>query len=119
VVESIEAPVIAGGGVSNGRGALALLALGAEGVITGARLLLTREAPIHEKLKQALISADELDTVLIMRSIGATHRVWNNAAAKKCIELEARKAELSEVLSVVAGALRRLDPCGPVASGKL
>jgi nitronate monooxygenase len=64
---------------------------------------MTREAPIHENLKQALVSASELDTMLIMRSIGATHRVWANEAAKKCAELEASKADLPEILTVVAG----------------
>jgi len=82
VVESLNVPVIGGGGVSDGRGLVAILALGAQGVIIGTRLLATREAPIHEKLKEALINASELDTMLVMRSIGATHRVWNNTAAK-------------------------------------
>jgi len=63
--ESIRLPLIGGGGVSDGRGFLALLSLGAEGVIMGTRLLATREAPIHENLKQALLQATELDTKLI------------------------------------------------------
>ena len=88
VVESLRVPVIGGGGVSDGRGLAALLALGAKAVIMGTRLLVTREAPIHDALKNALVNAGELDTMLIMRSIGATHRVWNNQAAKKCAELE-------------------------------
>jgi nitronate monooxygenase len=103
VAASIHIPLIGGGGVSDGKGLLALLALGAQGVIIGTRLLLTQEAPIHENLKQALIHASELDTMLIMRSIGATHRVWNNAASKRCAELEASKAELPEILKVVSG----------------
>ena len=80
VVESLSIPVIGGGGVTDGRSFLALLALGAQGVIIGTRLLTTKEAPIHENLKQALVNASELDTMLIMRTIGATHRVWANAA---------------------------------------
>jgi len=76
-----------------------VLALGAQGVILGTRLLATREAPIHEKLKRALLDATELDTMLIMRSIGATHRVWANAAAKRCSELEASQANLPEILT--------------------
>ena len=86
VSESLRVPLIGGGGVSDGRGFLAVLALGAQGVIIGTRLLATREAPIHDNLKQALLQANELDTMLIMRSIGATHRVWANTAAKKCAE---------------------------------
>lgn len=89
--------------ISDCRGLLAVLSLGAEDVIIGTRLLATRESPIHENLKQALVQASELDTMLIMRSIGATHRVWAYAAAKKCAELEAEQAGLPEILKVVAG----------------
>jgi nitronate monooxygenase len=103
VVESVKVPVIGGGGITDGRAFLAVLSLGAQGVIMGTRMLATKEAPIHENLKQALVQADELDTMLIMRSIGATHRVWANAAARKCTELEAGKATLPEILKVVAG----------------
>ncbi|MBW2116172.1 MAG: nitronate monooxygenase [Deltaproteobacteria bacterium] len=103
VSESLRVPLIGGGGVSDGRGFLAILALGAQGVIIGTRLLATREAPIHDNLKQALLQANELDTMLIMRSIGATHRVWANTAAKKCAELEADRAELPEILNIVGG----------------
>lgn len=103
VVESLRIPVIGGGGVSDGRGLVALLALGAQGVIMGTRLLATREAPLHEALKQALVQASELDTMLVMRSIGATHRVWTNAAAKKIAELEANQAGLPEILNIATG----------------
>jgi len=103
VVESLRVPVIGGGGVSDGRGLVALLALGAQGVIIGTRLLATREAPIHEDLKQALVNASELDTMLVMRSIGATHRVWINAAAQKIAELEANQAGLPEILNIATG----------------
>jgi len=103
VAESVKVPLLGGGGVSDGRGFLALLTLGAQGVIIGTRLLATREAPIHENLKKALVQASELDTMLIMRSVGSTHRVWVNAAANRCAELEAAQADLSEILKVVAG----------------
>jgi NAD(P)H-dependent flavin oxidoreductase YrpB (nitropropane dioxygenase family) len=107
VREAVKVPVIGGGGVSDGRGFLAVLALGAEGVIVGTRLLATKEAPIHDNLKKALIQASELDTILVMRSIGATHRVWANAAARRCLELEAQQADLSEILKVVGGQKAR------------
>ncbi|MCD4716476.1 MAG: nitronate monooxygenase family protein [Desulfobacterales bacterium] len=103
VVESLKVPVIGGGGISDGRGLAAVLALGAQGVIIGTRLLATKEAPIHENVKQALVQASELDTMLIMRSIGATHRVWSNTAARKCSELEANQADLPELLKIVGG----------------
>jgi NAD(P)H-dependent flavin oxidoreductase YrpB (nitropropane dioxygenase family) len=103
VVESLQVPVIGGGGVSDGRGLAAVLALGAQGVIIGTRLLATKEAPIHEALKKALVQADEVDTMLVMRSIGATHRVWTNVAAKKIVELEANQAGLPEILNIATG----------------
>lgn len=104
VVESINLPVIGGGGVSDGRGLVAVLALGAEGVIIGTRLLLTQECPIHHKLKEALCGAQEVDTMLVMRSIGATHRVWNNEAARQCADLEACHATLDQIVDAAAGA---------------
>lgn len=103
VVDALKIPVIGGGGVSDGRGFAAVLALGAEGVIIGTRLLATRECPIHENLKQALLNATELDTMLVMRSINATHRVFANAAAKQCAELESKGASMDEVLGVTSG----------------
>lgn len=103
VVDALRVPVIGGGGVSDGRGFLAVMALGAEGVIIGTCLLTTKECPIHENVKQALINATELDTMLIMRSIGGTHRVWSNTAANKCAEIEAAGADFAEVMNVVSG----------------
>ena len=105
--EALSIPVIGGGGVSDARGFLAVLALGAQGVIIGTRLLVTKEAPVHDRLKKALVEATEIDTMLIMRSIGATHRVWANAAAKKCIELEAAQADPEEIFTIVAGEKAR------------
>lgn len=103
VVDAVDVPVIGGGGVSDGRGLSAILSLGAQGVIMGTLLLATKECPIHHSLKEAFVNASELDTMLIMRSIGATHRVWNNAAAQKCSEVEASGCGLEDVLHVVSG----------------
>ena len=103
VKDAVNLPVIGGGGVSDGRGLLAVLALGADAAIIGTRLLATRECPIHDNLKQALLNATELDTMLIMRSINATHRVWNNAAANKCANLENKGADFGDILNVVSG----------------
>jgi nitronate monooxygenase len=103
VIDAVNVPVIGGGGVSDGRGVAAILSLGAAGVIMGTRLMLTEECPVHDNLKQALLQATELDTMLIMRSLGATHRVWNNSAARKCAEKESSAADLAEILSIVAG----------------
>ncbi len=118
VVDALKVPVIGGGGVSDGRGFLAVLAQGAQGVIIGTRLLVTREAPIHDNLKHALVNASELDTMLVLRSINATHRVWANAAASKCAEVEARGGELHEILSIAAGTnSKRMYDEGDVDAG--
>ena len=103
VVEEVKVPVIGGGGVADGRGFMAVLALGAEGVIMGTRMLLTDESPIHPKLKEALLKASELDTRVIMRTIESSHRVWFNAAAKRVVELEAQQAGLPDIVSMAAG----------------
>lgn len=102
-VKSLSVPVLAAGGIVNGRGMLAALALGAEGVTIGTRLLVTKECPIHENLKQALAAATELDTLPILGSLQNTVRAWKNAASLKVAELESRHAEMGEILSVVAG----------------
>ena len=118
VVESVNAPVIGGGGVCDGKSFLAMLALGAEGVIMGTRLLTTKEAPIHEKLKQALLEAKELDTILVMRSVGSTHRVWKNGAARKCCEMEEQNSTLQELIKIVGGEkARKMYTDGNVDSG--
>ncbi len=103
VVDALDVPVIAGGGISDGRGIAAVLALGAEGVIMGTRMMATQECPIHDSLKQAFIQAAETDTSLVMRSIRNTHRVWSNKAAQQIIELEAQKASLQEIVKAASG----------------
>jgi NADH:quinone reductase (non-electrogenic) len=120
IVEAVRVPVIGGGGISDGRGFLAALALGAQGVIVGTRLLATQEAPIHPRVKEALVEASELDTMLILRSLGATHRAWINAAAKKCVELETAQADVAEILKVVAGEhAKRMYDTGDLDAGIL
>jgi len=103
VVDAVKVPVIGGGGVSDGRGLAAVLSLGAEAAIMGTRLLITKESPIHDKIKQDLVDACELDTMLIMRSLNATHRVLANQAAKSCFELESCKADFMEIYDVIKG----------------
>lgn len=103
VVDALSIPVIGGGGVGDGRGLLAVLSLGAEGVILGTRLLATSECPIHENLKKTLLAATELDTTLVLRSIQNTHRVWNNSAAARVLEMESRGASLDELFTIIKG----------------
>jgi nitronate monooxygenase len=103
VVDAIDVPVITGGGITDGRGIAAALALGAEGVIMGTRMMATQECPIHDNLKQAFVQSQETDTHIVMRSIRNTHRVWRNKAAEKIIELESKKASLQEIIQVASG----------------
>jgi len=103
----LEIPLLAAGGIADGRGLLAALALGADGVTVGTRLLVTEECPIHENLKQALIGATEMDTLPILGSLHNTLRAWKNPAALKVAELEARQADMWEILPIVAGTESR------------
>ena len=116
--QELEIPVLAAGGIIDGRGLLAALALGAEGVTIGTRLLLTEECPIHDNLKQALAAATELDTLPILGSLHNTLRAWKNPAALKVAELETAQAELWEILGVVAGTeTKRMYEEGEVDAG--
>jgi nitronate monooxygenase len=99
----LDIPVLAAGGIADGRGFLAALALGAEGVTIGTRLLCTTEAPLHDHLKQALLAASELDTLPILGSLHNTLRAWKNPASLKVAELESGQGDLWEILSIVAG----------------
>ncbi len=103
VVDALDLPVIAGGGIADGRGVAAVLALGAEGVIMGTRMMATKECPIHDNLKQAFVKAAETDTCLALRSIGNTHRLWNNKAAQHILELESQGAALFQLVQAASG----------------
>ena len=117
-VDALNIPVIAAGGIVDGRGLHAALALGAEGVTVGTRLLVTTECSIHDNLKRALASATELDTLPILGTLRNTVRAWKNPAALKVAELESKQAELSEILSVVAGtATKRMYEGGDLDAG--
>ncbi len=116
--DAVEIPVLAAGGIADGRGLLAALILGAEGVTIGTRLLLTEECPIHENLKQALVAATEPDTLPILGSLHNSVRAWKNAAALKVAELEAKGADLGEILALVAGTeTKRMLEEGDVDAG--
>jgi NAD(P)H-dependent flavin oxidoreductase YrpB (nitropropane dioxygenase family) len=116
--DALDVPVLAAGGIVDGRGLLAALVLGAEGVTIGTRLLMTEECPIHDNLKQALAAATEVDTLPILGSLHNTLRAWKNPAALKVAELEAAQAEPWEILSVVAGEeTKRMLQDGAVDAG--
>jgi len=103
MVDALTIPVIAAGGISDHRQVVAALALGAEGVMMGTRFMATRESLSHQYFKQALVKADETDTVMIQRSIGKQERVFRNKAAEQVVEMESRGASLEELLTVISG----------------
>jgi nitronate monooxygenase len=105
VVDAVRLPVIGGGGVADGRGLAALLALGAEGVIVGTPLLVAEETPLHPEIKKKLCEAGELDTRLVLRNLGNTHRVWKNETSDRVAELEAQGAGLEELLPLISGMI--------------
>ena len=107
-VNALEVPVVGGGGITDGKGLVAVLSLGAEAGLIGTRLLTTKECPIHENLKQALLNATIYDTTIVMRSVNATHRVWNNKGAQKVLELEKAKNDQMEIFNAAAGAKSKL-----------
>jgi len=99
-------PVIASGGIADGWGMAAALVLGAEGVNMGTRFCATREAPIHDNIKQALVDSSERDTKLIFRTMHNTARVLKNAISEEVVAIERRPggAQFEEVRHLVAGA---------------
>ena len=120
VVDSVKIPVIGGGGVADGRGFLAVLALGAQGVIMGTPFLVAEECPIHPRLKRALIEATELDTMILMRSIQNSYRAWVNEASKKVAELEKAQAGLEEIVQAgAAEKTKRMIQDGDLNAGVL
>jgi nitronate monooxygenase len=86
----LQVPVIASGGIGDGRGMAAALVLGAEGINMGTRFVATREAPVHENIKQALVAAREPDTRLILRTLRNSGRVLSNPVSEEVLRLERR-----------------------------
>ncbi|GLS14824.1 NAD(P)H-dependent flavin oxidoreductase [Hydrogenophaga electricum] len=106
---ALRIPVVASGGIADGRGMAAAMALGAEGVNMGTRFCATQEAPIHERIKQALVGASERDTQLIFRTLHNTGRVLKNAVSDEVVATERRPGgcEFSDIQPLVAGARGR------------
>ncbi len=102
----LKIPFIASGGLGDGKGLAAALAMGADGINMGTRFMVTKEAPIHENVKQAMVEATELDTELIYRSLRNTARVFKNSIAEKVVEIESRpgKTEFEDIRPLVQGA---------------
>ena len=120
LVNAANLPVIAGGGVADGRGLIAALALGAEGIVMGTRFMATKECPIHPNYKEWLLKATERDTVLVMRSVRNTHRVLKSKVTEELQKMEARGASLEEMLPIIGGdASKRVALEGDLDAGKV
>ncbi len=117
-VDAVDIPVIGGGGIVDARTLSAVFALGASGAIVGTRLMLTEECPIHPNLKNAFLEASELDTDVVMRSVGFAHRVWMNEPGKKVQELEAKGAGIQDIYPYVSGAAaKKMYETGELQAG--
>ena len=101
LVDVAKVPVLAGGGSADGRGLIAALALGAEGIVMGTRFMATKECPIHPNYKEWLLKATERDTTLVMRSLQNTHRVLKSKVTEELLKMEARGASLEEMLPII------------------
>jgi len=106
--DELEIPFVASGGMADGRSLVGALAMGAEGMNMGTRFIATREAPVHDNVKQALVAASELDTRLVMRPLRNTERVLVNAATERLLEKEKQLGaaiKFEDILEEVAGGV--------------
>jgi nitronate monooxygenase len=106
--EEVKIPVIASGGIADARGLVAALALGCEGVNMGTRFLATREAPVHDSIKQQILEADENSTKLIFRPLRNTLRIFDNSVARHILEMEAAGKGIEEIGPVASGQKGRI-----------
>lgn len=105
--ERISIPMIASGGFSDGRGLVAALALGTDGINMGTRFMCTEESPIHRNIKEAIVAASEVDTELIFRSLRNTARVARNSVSQEVVEILSSGGKFEDVRDLVAGARGR------------
>ena len=118
--EELKIPFVASGGMADGRSLVAALALGAEGMNMGTRFIATKEAPVHENVKQAIVAASELDTRLVMRPLRNTERVLNNAAVERLLEKEkslGANLKFEDIIEEVAGVYPRIMQSGDMDAG--
>lgn len=119
VVDAVTIPVIAAGGIADGRGIAAALMLGAKGVQMGTRFVVTRECQVHENYKEKVIKAKDIDTRVTGRSTGHPVRTLRNEMTKKYLELEGKGASLEELEYLTLGALRKAVQEGDVKNGSV
>ncbi|MGB3166519.1 MAG: nitronate monooxygenase family protein [Alteraurantiacibacter sp.] len=106
--DALDIPIIASGGIADGRGLVAALALGADGVNMGTRFLATQECQIHHNVKEKIVASSERDTNLIFRNLHNTARVGRNSVSDEVVEILSRpEAEFQDVAHLVAGARGR------------
>ena len=109
--DELEIPFVSSGGQADGRSLVASLAFGAEGMNMGTRFIATKEAPVHENVKQAILAASELDTRLVMRPLRNTERVLTNAGVERLLEKEKElgdKIKFEDILPEVAGVYPKI-----------
>jgi nitronate monooxygenase len=118
--EELKIPFVASGGMADGRSLVAALSLGAAGMNMGTRFIATKEAPVHQNVKNALVAATELDTRLIMRSLRNTERVLRNANVDRLIEIEREKGAkltIDDIHDQVAGVYPKIMLDGQMDAG--
>ncbi len=118
--EELKIPFVASGGVANGKQLVAALALGADGINMGTRFIATKEAPVHENVKQAILNATELDTRLVMRPLRNTERVLNNAAVERLLAKEKAlgpNLKFEDIIEEVAGVYPKIMLEGTMEAG--
>src|SRR3954447_16741011 len=118
--EELTIPFVASGGMADGRSLAAALALGADGINMGTRFIATKEAPVHDNVKQALVAASELDTRLVMRPLRNTERVLNNAAVERVLEKEktlGAAIQFKDIVAEVGGVYPRIMKQGEMDAG--
>ncbi len=119
VIDAVDVPVIAAGGIADGRQVAAAFALGACGIQVGTCLLASVECPIHENYKQAILKAKDSDTTVTGRSIGGPVRVLKNKMARQYLALEKKGASLEELERHTLGGLRRAVFDGDMENGSV
>jgi nitronate monooxygenase len=118
--DELEIPFVSSGGQADARSLVASLAMGADGMNMGTRFIATKEAPVHQNVKDAIVAASELDTRLVMRSLRNTERVLNNDAVERLLEKEKRlgaNLKFEDIIEEVAGVYPRIMMEGDMDAG--
>jgi nitronate monooxygenase len=118
--DELKIPFVASGGMADARSLVAALSMGAAGMNMGTRFVATKEAPVHDNVKQALVKATELDTVLVMRALRNTERVLRNKGVNELIEIEREKGaslKIEDILDQVAGVYPKVMLDGDMDAG--